>query len=402
MVTRRSWSVRHPVMSRLRWLVAIGALTVAASGCELAEVTVASPSASVVVHAVLNPDATEQIILVEASLTGRVRINDSIRFDPLDPIRTGGGEPITGAEVRLFTGTDSVGVRAIETQTGGRGTGRYTVSRGALAITPGRSYRLRVRTRDLREVTGETLVPAAPVGWIAGAIGAGPTVSLTRTSDTLRLAWSPVADTRTYGIRVETPNGPWFLFSDSTRFSLAGSLRNFFAAGLPSVWVPGFDQAVSVVAVDRNFYDYNRSGNDPFGGTGLISSVRGGLGLFGAVRTIERRTVQVRERDRFPLDARWIGRTDVGTTVEHDLWIETQAANASSVSGRVRTEANRYLYGTLVGETLRLATLRGVSVTDTVAFFTGRVLGDSIAGSYDGRFATNGPRVWRRAARIVP
>lgn len=390
------------VSTRLRSRLALLVSVLTISACELAEVTVAPPAARAVVHAVLNPDATEQVILVEASLTGRIDINDSLRFDPLDPIRTAGGEPITGADVRLLTGSDTIGVRAPETLAAGRGTGRYAVARSALPIVPGRTYRLRIRLRDGRELTGETLVPSAPTGWIPGAIPTGAPVVLNRSTDTLRLSWSPTADARTYGIRVETPNGPWFLFSDSTRFALSGTLRNFFAQGLPSVWSPGFEQVATVVAVDRNFYDYNRSGNDPFGGTGLISSVRGGIGLFGAVRAVERRIVQVRERDRFPLDARWIGRSENGTIVEHDLWIESPGANASSVTGRVRTEANRYLYGTLVGETLRLATLRGISITDTVAFFIGRVSGDSIVGSYDGRFATSGPRGWRRAPRVVP
>jgi hypothetical protein len=385
-------------MRRLALLLAVAVL----SACELAEVTVARPPATPVIHAVLNPDASEQVILVEASLTGRVAINDSLRFDPLDPIRTAGGEPITGADVRLLTGSDTTGVRAPETLSDGRGTGRYAVPRSALAIVPGRSYRLRIRLRDGRELTGETLVPNAPTGWTPGAIPTPPPTILNRSTDTLQFSWSPTADTRTYGIRIETPNGPWFLFSDSTRFALAGSLRNFFAQGLPSVFSPGFEQVAVVVAVDRNFYDYGRSGNDPFGGTGLISSVRGGIGLFGSVRSLERRIVQVRERDRFPLDARWVGRNPRGDVVEHDLWIETQGSSASSVTGRVRTEADRYLYGTLVGETLRLATLRGISITDTVAFFTGRVFSDSISGSYDGRFATTGPRVFRRAPRITP
>ena len=97
------------------------------TACELDAVNVASPRASIVVHAVLNPDVAEQVILVESSLTGRVVINDSRKFDALDPIRTAGGEPLSGADVRLLTGTDTVGARAIETRVGTRGTGRYTV-----------------------------------------------------------------------------------------------------------------------------------------------------------------------------------------------------------------------------------------------------------------------------------
>jgi hypothetical protein len=132
---------------------------------------------------------------------------------------------------------------------------------------------------------------------------------------------------------------PWALFSDSTRFALSGQLRNFFVDGLPSVWLPGFVQIVSVVAVDRNFYDYNRSGNDPFGGTGLISSVRGGLGLFGSALAVLRRQVTVSDRDRLPLDARWRGTTASGSPMEYDLWVESVGSPRSSVSGRERLGA---------------------------------------------------------------
>jgi hypothetical protein len=68
-----------------------------------------------------------------------------------------------------------------------------------------------------------------------------------------------VPGARTYAIRVETPYGPWALFADSTQFRLSGGLRHFFAPGLPSVWFSGFVQSANVVAVDVNFYNYNRS-----------------------------------------------------------------------------------------------------------------------------------------------
>ena len=393
MVTRARWS-----RAGLRWVGGLLSAVVLAA-CESTPVEVASPAAAIVVHAVLNPDAPEQVVLVESSLTGRVDINDGLKFDPLDPIRTAGGSPISGADVRLLPDGDSVGVRATETLVRTRGTGRYVVPRVALAIQPGRRYRLRVRTVDGRDATGETLVPGAPPGWTVGA-GATPLpVVLDRSRDTLQLRWSAVRDARTYAIRIETPYGPWALFADSTQFTLSGGLRNFFAPGLPSVWFPGFVQTASVLAVDANFYDYNRSGNDPFGGTGLISSVRGGLGVFGSVLNMLRREVTVTERTRFPLDARWRGVTAAGATAEMDLWVDVEGATVSSVSGREVTALRRYLLGTLRGESLRLVTLTAGSSADTVSVFTARLAGDSLVGSYDGRFATTGARVFRRIAR---
>jgi hypothetical protein len=328
-----------------------------------------------------------------------VDINDRLKFDPLDPIRTAGGSPISGADVRLLAEGDSIGVRASETLVRTRGTGRYVVPRAALALEPGRRYRLRVRTVDNREVTGETLMPGAPRGWIPGAGAVATPVVLDRSRDTLQLRWSVVRDARTYVIQVETPYGPWALFADSTQFTLSGGLRNFFAPGLPSVWFPGFVQTASVLAVDANFYDYNRSGNDPFGGTGLISSVRGGLGLFGSVVNMLRREVSVTERLRFPLDARWRGVTGAGATAEMDLWVDVDGPTVSSVSGREVTAPQRYLLGTLRGESLRLVTLAAGSSADTVSVLTARLAGDSLVGSYDSRFATTGARVFRRIAR---
>jgi hypothetical protein len=158
-------------------------------------------------------------------------------------------------------------------------------------------------------------------------------------------------------------------------------------------------QTASVVAVDANFYDYNRSGNDPFGGSGLISSVRGGLGVFGSVVNMLRREVSVTERTRFPLDARWRGVTSTGVTAEMDLWVDVEGPTVSSVSGREVTALRRYLLGTLRGESLRLVTLAAGSSADTVSVLTARLAGDSLVGSYDSRFATTGARVFRRIAR---
>ena len=378
--------------------VTVAVLSVA--GCELAAVSVATPRPAVIVHAVLNPDATEQVILVESSLTGRVSIDEGVRFNPLDPVRTAGGVPISGADVRLLADSDSLGVRAAETMVAGRGTGRYAVSRSALAIAPGRRYRLRIRTLDGVVVTGETHVPSAAAGWTPGAGETGVATTLVRSTDTLTLRWAAVPDARTYSIRVETPDGPWFLFADSTRFALSGTLRNFFANGLPSVWYPGFVQPLVVTAVDRNFYDYNRSGNDPFGGTGLISSVQGGLGVFGSSLSLLRRDVSVLDVDRAPIDARWVGTASSAVPVELDLWLETPGPTISSVSGRVRTSPNQFVVGTLQAESVRLITLAGISRQDTVSALVGRLAADSIVGTYNPRFATTGPTVFRRRPRV--
>ncbi|MBU6366574.1 MAG: DUF4249 family protein [Gemmatimonadetes bacterium] len=389
MVTRRL-PMRHAPLVPLLALLALVA------GCELGSVTVVSPTPGVVVHAVLNPDATEQVILLEETQVGRIDINDGIRYNPLEPVRTAGGLPINDADVRLLVDGDSVGVRATETVVSGRKTGRYVVPQAALAIVPGRRYRLRARTTTGAVVTGTTIVPAANPG--QPAVATQP-VTLARSSDTLRLAWGAVPDATIYGIRLETPNGPWFLFSDSTRFALAGTLRNFFADGLPYVFFPGFTQPLAVIAADRNFYDYNRSGNDPFGGTGLISSVQGGIGVFGSVRMLLRRDVTVTDVRRAPVEGSWRGTALLGASVSMELWREALAAPTATaqLSGRQRVGGtDRYLLGSIRADTVRFAVLTGFYRSDTSAFFTGRLAGDSITGTYSTRFATDGPRVFRR------
>lgn len=386
MVTRRG--------GRAARLAGTLAAALAAAGCQLSEVTVPSPKIGVVVHAVLNPDAPEQVILLEETQVGRIDINDGIRYNPLEPIRTAGGLPVNDADVRLLADGDTAGVRATETVVSGRKTGRYVVPQAALAVLPGRRYRLRVRTADGKVVTGVTTVPSANPGQPAVAAQG---VTLARSSDTLRLAWGAVPDAAIYGIRLETPNGPWFLFSDSTRFALSGTLRNFFAEGLPYVFLPGFTQPLAVIAADRNFYDYNRSGNDPFGGTGLISSVEGGIGLFGSVRTLLRRDVAVTDVRRAPVEGSWGGATLLGVPVTMELWREATPAGAAQLSGRQRAGiTDRYLLGSQRGDTVRVALLAGFYRGDTVSYFTGRLAGDSIAGTYSTRFATDGPRVFRR------
>ena len=112
---------------------------------------------------------------------------------------------------------------------------------------------------------------------------------------------------RSYAVRIESPFGPFFLFTDSPAIRLTGDLRNLFAGELQRVFIPGFRQDMIIAAVDSNFYDYYRTNNDPFTGAGIISRVNGGLGLFGSMVSINTGTISVtadqpsRSRDAFAL-----------------------------------------------------------------------------------------------------
>ena len=171
-------------------------------------------------------------------------------------------------------------------------------------------YQLRVRTPDGAVVTGTTVIPdIAPVG-------AGARLDLfNRDRDSLRLTWRDVAGARAYLVRVESPFGAFLLFTDSTHITLKGDLRNYFASSLQRVFIPGFRQRVSVAAVDSNFFDYYRSRNDPFTGSGIINNLEGGIGLFGAAVNISARTLDVvqdaaRARVRGPVGRRRVAAPD--------------------------------------------------------------------------------------------
>jgi hypothetical protein len=98
------------------------------------------------------------------------------------------------------------------------------------------------------------------------------------------------------------------------------------------------------------------------------------------------------------VEGTWTGATFAGAPVSLALWREATPAAAAQLSGRQRTGATeRYVLGSQRGDTVRLAVLAGFSRADTVSLFTGRLAGDSIAGTYSTRFATDGARVFRRA-----
>mgnify|MGYP001810142128 CR=1 FL=1 len=412
-------SVRGIIRS-LGVLAGAGVLT----SCTFGETIIAPTAPTLVVHSVLNPTVPRVEVLLEETLTGRVRIDTTLSYDPQDPIVTAGGIPQGGATVwlvRLTAPIDSVRLveRLVSTTTGSRTTGVYaadvlipgTVVVGPpprVTLEPGARYRLRILTLDGRTVTGETRIPGPVTGWNPQLATLPVPDTLDRSRDTLRLTWPSVPGARTAGVRVDTPLGPWFLFNDSTSFAFAGGLRNFFQGGLPSVFQPGHVQNISIAVVDSGFYDYYRSGNDPFGGAGIINKLRGGIGLFGATLPMLRRVVSVTQPATTPIDAWWTAPAD-----SLALWLETPGPTVSAVSGwsavvppQAQATAVSGL-GTLRGAALRFA-LVNPEVSDTVGLFVGTVFPDSITGSWQAGTRRNGfprlsgPRTYRKAGPPRP
>ena len=122
---------------------------------------------------------------------------------------------------------------------------------------------------DGAEVSGSTVVPD-----ISPVVAGSRVDVFNRDRDSVRLTWRSATGARSYLVRVESPFGAFLQFTDSTNVTLDGELRNYFASSLERVFIPGFRQRVSIAAVDSNYFDYYRSRNDPFTGSGIIEASR--------------------------------------------------------------------------------------------------------------------------------
>jgi hypothetical protein len=362
------------------------------AACTFDEKAVAVQPPQVVVHAVLDPGTQAQEVLVERSLSGAVDIRKSVRFDSEDPINTGGGIPVTGAQVTI-SGPDGT-LTGFEAPVTGRpasySSGRYLVVFGAGAefasppLRRGVRYQLRVRTPDGTEVTGSTVVPDI------NAVGAGSRVDLfNRDRDSVRMTWRTVTGARSYLLRVESPFGAFLQFIDSTNVTLKGDLRNYFASSLERVFIPGFRQRVTVAAVDSNYFDYYRTRNDPFTGSGIINNLEGGIGVFGAAVNIGTRTVDVVQDPREPsLEGLWDGAGSPRPFLDvFRLYVETPGEPAALSGWYSRNRAGGVLEG-MVGTRTKgrvvLEFLANQASADTVAVFSGEQRGDSLVGTFNG------------------
>jgi hypothetical protein len=362
------------------------------TACDFGKIDVPPTQSQLVIQAVLNASAASQVVLVERMHTGIVAVHDTLPFNAADPIFSDHGLPVSSAKVDLVSPSGDV-TRAVEDKVDNRGTGMYRIALGGNRLVPGGRYELHIHTLEGEDASAETTLPnARPV--------AGGTIEQTfdRDRDTLAATWAAVPGARSYSVRVESPFGPFFLFSDSTRFRLTGQLRNLFSAvGLPRVLVPGFRQTITVVAVDSNFYDYYRTGNDPFTGSGIISRVTGGIGFFGSVVTVYSRTLNVTQATKDSIEATYNyvpvpGDTARVFALNVRLYVESASPKEgvpASLSGSyqplgtgARTQG---LIGTLNTPRLSFALLNNQLARDTVAVFTGSLRGDSLVGSYKGR-----------------
>jgi hypothetical protein len=372
-----------------------------------------------VVHAVLNPSAATQWVLVEEALTGTVTIDPTLPYDPREPIVSGGGRPVSGALVRMVGPQRDMFLREIAFFTvppdsalpgyvpDGRGRGVYfflnqnrpsePLPPGVvpppdvmMRVGPGETWQLEIGWPDgLRTVRGETRIPGfAPLP--------GPSfAAVNRDRDTLVIDLpgpaSAIGAAR-YLVRLATPYGPVTLFTDSARVRLAGSLVNIDAPGAPRAFQPGFVQNVEVAAVDRNYYDYYRTEGSPRGGSLQLSHLSGAGGLFGAYVRLGVRSVTVTADQEDPGEGAFARTTAPGDTLE--LYRDAGSRFSGQLRGGGAFARRGNLIGTLEGDQLRLALVSFQSVADTLATFSGQLQGNEITGRFDDEAQSS---VFRRA-----
>ena len=370
-------------------------LLVLLAGCEIEKIAIPSTEPRVSLHGVLSATAPTQVVLLERTRSGLVQLI-APPFDVVDPVVSDEGIAESGAVVTLTTPTGQTLV-AREDNTvrdDGKGAGIYRFALAGSSLQRGGTYHLSVRTSGGVDLVAETSVPGGVPADVAE-----PRV-FDRVRDTMFLEWSATPGARSYLVRIETPYGPRSFFTDGTRARLDGALRNVELDELPHVFIPGFQQAVTVSAVDSNFYDWYRTHNDALTGSGLINRVRGGFGVFGALVRLHFEDLHVVA----PQEEAEAGLFRfVGTPAERastpflslELYVESRASRAGqgdALSGRYEkrliigeTDPLRGLLGTARDGRIELAFLRRWYASDTSEIFTGEIRGDTIVGTYRGQ-----------------
>ena len=379
--------------SRLLPLAAL-AVIAALPACEIEKAAIPQTAPQLALHGVLSPSAPSQVVLLERTRHGAVEI-----FAPsfeLYPMAGDEGIAERGASMRLTTpdGTVLFALEDRATRGDGLGEGIYRFQLPGSALERGKSYRLTVRTSSGEELSAEASVPEGEP-----AMGAEAR-TFDRARDTVVVEWPASPGARSYWVRIETPYGPRIFFTDSTRIRLTGDLRNVDDDELNRVFIPGFQQALTVSAVDSNFYDWYRSANDVFSGSGLIDRVEGGFGVFGGLVRLRFTDFHVVSPQVEPFAGTWVltgSQQDLESApfLGMDLYLESRAARgdqADAVSGRIRARGRFGYFGCLTcgvlgttrGSRIRLAVLEGWFASDTMDVFTGEIRGDTIVGSYRG------------------
>ena len=368
----------------------------ALAACDLERVAIARTEARVALHGVLSASAPTQVVLLERTRNGSIRPY-APPFDLGDPVVSDEGVAESDALVVLTTpsGQTLVAREDISTRSDAKGAGIYRFSLDGAALERGGSYRLSVRTTKGESLVAETTVPTGVPASVAASR------LFDRARDTVTLQWPATAGARSYLVRIETPFGPRAFFTESTQVRLTGELRNVDQRQLVRVFIPGFPQAVTVSAVDSNFYDWYRTQNDALTGMGLINRVRGGMGVFGSLVRLRFEDVRVIAPQDEPEAGNFVAVGDPAELLGNrypsfELYVESRSARSDqpdALSGRAQRRRSLgetgcqtcgMLGASRDGRTIELYFLNAWSATDTTEVLTGEIRGDTIVGSFRG------------------
>jgi hypothetical protein len=375
-------------------VLAVGAIA-AVSACEIEKIAIPAPPKVLALHGVLSASAPSQVVLLERTLNGSVSVN-APPFDLESPLGSDSGIAEPNARMTLTTPDGKV-VEAVEdalVNFGHVGTGIYRFYIAGSSLVRGAAYRLNVTTAAGEVLTAETSLPGGTAADVAEA------ATFDRSKDTMMVSWPAVAGARSYFVRIETPFGPRSFFTDSTHVRLTGDLRNIELDALPRVFIPGFPQAITVSAVDANYYDWFRTHNGPLTGQGLVSRVTGGLGVFGSLVRLTFREAEVTAPQPEPIAGRFdfMGTPDDAAAtpyLQFNLYVESAASRSDqgdALSGNYLKRSTFFLpgcavcglFGTVKNGHVELAFLRAWLASDTVEYFTGELRGDTLVGRYRG------------------
>jgi hypothetical protein len=219
----------------------------------------------IVVQAVLDPSSQVQEVLVQEANTGQ-------------PFAA---RCVVDAQVEVIT-SDGVSMHGVQ-QPAPCGPYRVALDDYGVRLRPGATYTLRVATRDGHEISGTTTIPdGRPVD------PSSVVEPFSARRDTLRLEFAPVAGAAAHELRISSNFSGYRRFVDSP-IVVPGPMRD----GGGAFVFPGGAARVTVAAVDANYYDYYRTTSDPIGGGVLVSRLHGGVGVFGSIVVIARRTLDV-------------------------------------------------------------------------------------------------------------
>jgi uncharacterized protein DUF4249 len=379
----------------VRIRAAVAVLLVTVSACEIEKVGIPPTDSMVSLHGVLSASASSQVVLLERTRNGTVQMF-APPFDLADPIVSDEGVAESGAIVTLTTpdGQTLTAVEDSRVRDDRKGEGIYRFSLPGAELIAGGNYRLSVQTVGGEALSAETSVPAG------AAMVVAEQVTFDRSRDTVVYEWPESPGARSYFVRIETPFGPRSFFTDSTRVRLPGGLRNVDVTVLPHIFIPGFPQAVTVSAVDSNYYDWYRTHNDALSGSGLVNRVRGGIGVFGSLVRLKYVNYEVVAPQTEPIAGTF---KFAGTALEAEttpylalhLYVESPSSRSDqgdALSGRFErrptfTQPNEPidgLLGTITKSKVELSFLRNWSSADTVEVFRGELRGDTLVGSYRG------------------